>query len=139
MKLGASEYYTRKQLNGLNKLGDIVVPRNGSYPSFSDTGCCEYIDEVMTPADTGDIAAFGYLLLGFNYAPTSLITLILWLANNAERMPGLIAPPFRMLNISLRGVIYSLYYSNKTHSSYTGPLVHDVIDYNVICKPDQQG
>lgn len=137
MKLGASEYYTRTQLKGLNKLGDQVVPRNGAFPSFSDTGCCEYIDEVMAPADPGDITAFGYLLLVFHFMPTLLITLMLWFANNTEKMPKLIAPPFRMLNVSLRGVIFSLYYSNKTSSSYMGPKAHEVIDYNVSCKPDQ--
>lgn len=139
MKLGASEFYSEIQLKGLNKLGDQVIPRNGAYPSFSDTGCCDYIDDVMAPADPDDIAAFGYLLLLFRYMPTLFITALLWLADNAEAMPNLIAPPFRMLNISLRGVIFSLYYSNQTSSSYTGPKVHEVIDFNVTCKPDQQG
>jgi len=139
VKLGASEYYSETQLEGLNKLGDVVIPRNGAFPSFSDTGCRDYIDDVMAPADADDTAAFGYLLLLFKYMPTAFISLILWLADNAESMPKLIAPPFRMLNISLRGVVFSLYYSNQTSSSYTGPMVHDVIDYNVTCTPDQQG
>lgn len=139
MRLGASTYYNETQLKGLNKLGDVVVPKNGRFPAFSETGCFENIDKVMSPAAPSDIKSFGYLLLVFCYLPSIVISLILSIADKAERMPRLIAPPFRMLNISLRGVIFSLYYSDLTASSYTGPSPHEAIDYQVSCKPDPRG
>jgi hypothetical protein len=52
-----------------------------------------------------------------------------------ERIPGQWGAPLRLLNVSLRGVVYSLYYSNyQREPAQTNP-VHGVIGYQVSCPP----
>ncbi len=137
MTLGASELYSRQQLKGLNKLGDQMIPANEEFPSFSQTGCIEYIDTVMGAAHKDDQQAFGLLLWVLSYTPTLFIQWLLKLLDKTETLPPVMAGPFRLLNVSLRGVVYTLYYSNKTAPFYRGNKVFDVIDYHVHCKPDQ--
>ncbi|MDX1695028.1 MAG: hypothetical protein R3208_14780 [Ketobacteraceae bacterium] len=138
MKLGASEYFSTTQLEAIEKLGDIIVPANGAFPSFSDTGCIEHIDTVMAPAHEEDLKALGMLLLVLRYTPRLCIRWLLELMNRAEAMPRWLAPPFRLLNISLKGIVFSLYYSNLTRDSYLGPRPFDAIDYELYCEPDPQ-
>ena len=138
MSLGASEFFTVKQLEAIEKLGNIMIPANGSFPSFSDTGCIEQIDTVMSPAHQEDIKLLGVLLNVLHYTPAPFIRGLLNLMGKAELMPSWIAPIFRLLNVSLNGIVYSLYYSNMTRASYTGPRPFDAIDYDIYCEPDGQ-
>ncbi len=135
MKLGASEMFNSTQIAGLNKLGDLMVPANADFPAFSETGCTDKLDKVMSPAHKDDIMAFGILLWVFNYLPRFAIRFLLNILDQTEKMPKLVAGPFRLLNLSLRGVVYSLYYSNHTSTHFQGDKVYDVIDFDVTCTP----
>lgn len=136
MKLGASEYFTLTQLEAIVRLGDIIVPANGPFPSFSETGCIEHIDTVMAPAHEEDLKALGMLLIVLRYTPKLFIRWLLDLMGKAESMPSWLAPPFRLLNVSLKGIVFSLYYSNLTRDSYVGPRPFNAIDYELYCEPD---
>ncbi|MCG8668932.1 MAG: hypothetical protein MI867_05930 [Pseudomonadales bacterium] len=136
MKLGSSEYFTITQLEAIEKIGDIIVPGSGAFPSFTDTGCIAHIDTVMGPAHEEDLKLLGLLLIVLRYTPPVFIRMLLDLMNKAESMPRFIAPLFRLLNVSLKGIVFSLYYSNLTKESYTGPRPFDAIDYELYCEPD---
>ena len=138
MKLGASEFFSVKQLEAIEKLGDIIVPANAPFPSFSETGCIEHIDTVMSPAHEEDLKLLGILLYVLRYTPNFAIRGLLNLIGKAEKMPRFVAPLFRLLNVSLNGIVFSLYYSNMTRASYTGPRPFDAIDYEIYCEPDSQ-
>ena len=137
MSLGASSLFTTRQLNGLNKLGDIMIPANGQFPAFSHTGCINHIDDLMGTAHPEDIRDFGLLLLVFHYLPLFVIQWIVWLADNADRFPEFIAPLLRTANIGMKGVVVSLYYSGYHQATYQGNTGLDIIDYHVHCAPDQ--
>lgn len=137
MKLGASELFSVRQLNGLQRVGDLLIPANGQFPAFSSTGSIERIDDLMGAAHPDDVRDFGYLLLVLNYLPVFVIRILLDLTSKTEQMPALIAPLFRQLNIGLKGVVFSLYYSGYQRATYTGANTLDVIDYHVHCAPDQ--
>ncbi len=136
MKLGSSQFFNITQLEAIEKLGDIICPANGAFPKFSDTGCIQNIDTVMAPAHEEDIKLLGLLLIVLRYTPVFIIRMLLNLMNKAEQMPRFIAPLFRLLNISLKGIVFSLYYSNITKESYTGPRPFDAIDFELHCEPD---
>ncbi|MEZ5504815.1 MAG: hypothetical protein R3F47_14705 [Gammaproteobacteria bacterium] len=137
MKLGASTLFSVRQLNGLQKLGDVMLPANGEFPAFSATGCIERIDDLMGTAHPDDVRDFGLLLLVFHYLPPFVIDWIVRLADSADRWPAFIAPLLRQLNIGIKGVVLSLYYSGyqRTTSRAKNPL--HAIDYQVHCAPDQ--
>lgn len=137
MTSAAPPLFTTRQLQGLCRVGDILLPANGAFPAFSATGCIDRINALMATAHPDDVRDLGLLLLVCNYLPRWVIHMMLQLTNKTEQMPALIAPPFRMLNIGLKGVIFSLYYSGYHRDTWQGRQVHEVIDYQVHCAPDQ--
>ena len=138
MSLGASSLFTQRQLNGLTRIGDLMLPANGRFPAFSQTGCIERIDDLMGTAHPDDIRDLGLLLLVFNFLPVFVLRWVLQLVDKAEQMPSFIAPIFRTLNIGVKGVVLSLYYSGYSRVTYQGKSALDAIDYEVHCAPDQQ-
>jgi hypothetical protein len=135
MILGASELFSTKQISGLNKLGDIIMPENGEFPAFSKTGCAHHIDIAMMNAHPDDVRDFGFLLLFCYYSPAMMIRLILDCADNADRFPFFITPLLRKLNIGIKGVVVSLYYSGENGLSSNSKSTLDVIDFNLTCTP----
>lgn len=135
MTLGASQLYNETQLRGLDKLGDVMVPTQAEFAAFSATGCRERIDTVMAPAHPSDQQAFGLLLWVLRWLPSFAIALLVKLVALGDRIPGKVGAPLRLLNVSLRGVVYSLYYSNYQREPAAVPYVHHVIGYQVSCPP----
>jgi hypothetical protein len=131
----SSRLYSLGQLQGLNRLGDALIPGDAQLPVFSTTGCIERIDTVMAPAHPDDRVAFGYLLQVFRFLPVVAIRFVMGLIAQGMRLPAQWGAPFRLLDISLRGVVYSLYYSDHRQTDPHVRSVHDAIGYRVSCPP----
>ena len=130
-----SKYLSQTELRGLSRLGDIVVPGGYGQPSFSQTGCVSHIDELMAATPPADVKDFKLLMKAFSIAPVFVIRGILKLVDKNNRFPEPIAGLLRLLSIGIKGVVFSLYYSNKTREFYQGPSVHESIGYHVHCEP----
>lgn len=137
MNSGKSTLFTRRQLQGLCKLGDILAPAQGPFPAFSSTGCIDHIDALMGTAHPDDIRDLRGLLLVMSYLPRFAVEWIVRLADSADQWPAFLAPLLRTLNIGIKGVVYSLYYSGHHRATYQGQTALDAIDYDVHCAPDQ--
>lgn len=131
-----SNYLSHKALQGLNKLGDIMLPGDNQFPRFSDTGCITHVDDVMEVTNPDDVAALNILLAVIHVMPAGFCVGLLKLTDKCSGLPDVIGSPMRMLNVALRGVPFSLYYSNLTAIDYRGKKVHDVMGYDVHCEPD---
>ena len=120
-----SEFLNKREIKGLVKLGDLLCPKNKEFPSFSELGCIQYVDEAvgnLDPYDRNDLKLF---LKISSLLPKFLLKYVMILINR----------PFmtllRMGNIGIKGIIYSLYYSGKQGSNYTGKPIFDIINYHV--------
>lgn len=120
-----SDYLNKREIKGLIKLGDIICPKNNEFPSFSELGCIEYVDDAvgnLDPYDRNDLKLF---LKIASILPKFMLKFVMIMINR----------PFiallRMGNIGIKGIIYSLYYSGKQGSSYTGKSIFDIINYKV--------
>jgi hypothetical protein len=120
-----SDYLNKRELKGLLKLGDVIIPRNKEFPSFSELGCIEYVDEAvgnLDPYDRNDLKLF---LKVASILPKFMIKFVMILINR----------PFmtllRMGNIGIKGIIYSLYYSGNQGNNYQGKSIFEIINYNV--------
>lgn len=133
----SSTLFSTRQLQGLCKLGDIVLPGQGAFPAFSSTGCVEHVDALLGTAHPDDVRDLGWLLLVIHYLPGFAVEWIVRLADSADRWPALLAPLLRTLNIGIKGVVFSLYYSGYHRATYQGKTGLDAIDYHVHCAPDQ--
>ncbi len=124
-----SEYLSVRELKGLKKIGDIMIPRQGDFPSFSETGCLMYVDDAVAyldPIDLNDLKSF---LRVASFLPSFIVKFVLKLLDWG------FFSLLRLGNLGIRGIVFSLYYSNKTAPDYKGSKPHDLIGYHVKIVP----
>lgn len=136
MNIPASNYLSARAMRGLNKLGDIVAPGFENMPKFSDTGCILYVDEIMEVTKKADVDSLNILLAVIDIMPKAFTRMLLWLGAQNDKVPDLIGSALRLLDIGLRGVIISLYYSSLSAPEFEGESVHQAMGYEVQCEPD---
>ena len=125
-----SRHFTPRQLCGLQRIGDVLLPGTDASPAFSRTGCIDHIDRMAAYLSKDDL---GGLRLVFGLAagcPRWLIRLLMNLCTHSQRVPGPLGAGLRLLEIGVKGAVMSLYYANVTGEHYRGPKVFDVIDWH---------
>lgn len=132
-----SIYLNRKQLASLERIGDMYIPARGDFPGFSRVGCIEHVDTVLQEIDSGDARLFALLLTLLRFVPAAGMHWLLGALDNHHHYPEPIAGLLRLLNLSLKGVVMSLYYSGMTGAGYSGRNPLEVIDYHVHCEADE--
>lgn len=126
-----SDYFKPAALKGLNRIGDVFIPGSGDLPSFSEFGGIEHIDDAIAYAPGKDIDSLNLVLGIFSFLPQCMLR---WAVNQmvaASYKDGALAALLRQLNIGLKGILFSCYYSGKGGSSYAGKNPLDVIGYSV--------
>ena len=46
-----SKILTKPALSTISRMGDIMLPKTQDFPSFSETGCIEHIDDIIADID----------------------------------------------------------------------------------------
>jgi len=127
-----SEYFSPRALQGMNRIGDLLIPGDRDLPSFSEYGCIEKVDELVAYAPAEDIATLNTVLAVMAVAPTAVLR---WLVETMTAVTpektGTMASLFRQLNFGLRGILFSLYYGGKPGSQYNGRDPLEIIGYEV--------
>ena len=126
-----SDYFRPAALKGLNRIGDIFIPRAGDLPCFSEFGGIEHIDDFVAYAPEEDIANLNLVLGILSVLPRGMLRWAISQMAAASNKDGRLATLLRQLNIGLRGILFSCYYSGKAGSSYSGRNPLDVIGYSV--------
>ena len=129
--MAESIYFSRQAMRGLNRLGDLFLPRNGDWPSFSEYGCAANVDDLLAYAPPDDIATLNSVLSVLSLMPDGFLR---YLADQMENSPSIENPSgslLRLLNLGLRGILFSLYYANKAGPGYQGMHPHDVMGYQL--------
>lgn len=103
---------TPKQLRGLLRLGDVVIPGDEDLPSFSGSGAADGIDRMLPYMYESDRSSLLLLLDACARMPRPAIRGIVALAASAARYPEPVAGVLRMANIGIKGVVQSLYWSD---------------------------
>lgn len=114
-----------RELKGLVKLGDVLVPKNPPFPAFSETGCVAFVDialKDLPPKDLRDLKAF---LRVASFFPNPLILMILKLF---DAVP---LADLRKAGLGLKALAMSLYYSGKASPAYDGPNPLALIGYSI--------
>ena len=102
------------QKAALNRLGNVICPRNGEFPAFSDLDCVHHAHIVLDELPEQDCSDLKMLLFVLWFLPSPLIRIFLNIVERLKNMNGEIGALIRMLNFGLRGVAFSLYYSGMT-------------------------
>lgn len=126
-----SQYLSKSALKAINRIGDMMIPRNGEFPSFSEVGGIEHIDELVSYAPADDIKDLNMLLTILAFMPNFVLRWLVGKLETALESNGPLSPLFRQLDIGLRGLIFSCYYTEKLGSRYTGPRPLDIIGFDL--------
>ncbi len=100
-------------------------------PSFSQFGGTEAIDTVIAYLPAEDVTLLNIVLTIFSVMPTAFLRWIVNEMENALDKTGEISALFRQLNLGLRGIIFSCYYSGVGAAKFKGNNPLDVIGYQL--------
>lgn len=103
---------TKRQLKGITKLGNILCPGTAKLPAFSSSKALTGADRCFGYLTPEDQEGLGMLLYWLGVFPTFVAAFLIRLVNTANRWPKFISPLLRLLQIGLKGFVYSLYYSD---------------------------
>lgn len=126
-----SKILSKPALRTISKMGDIMLPKTNEFPSFSETGCIEHIDEIIIFAPKEDISGLNILLTILSVLPKSILKIIVNKMHASHTKDGAVSFLFRQLDFGLKGIIYTCYYSGKTGKNYKGKNPHEIIGYKI--------
>lgn len=129
-----STIFSDKQLLALNRLGDLMFPAYDEYPSFSMLGCISHVDDIAVNLHPQDVQDLGTLLNILAISPTFVLRFVVWVTQSGKQWPG-VGSLVRMLDMGLRSIILTLYFSGKGAASYSGKTPLELIDYSVTDIP----
>lgn len=102
------------QKSALNRLGDVICPKHGDFPAFSELDCVHHAHIVLDELPSQDLSDLKMLLFVLWFFPSPLMRIFLNVVEKLKDLNGEIGTLMRMLNFGLRGVVFSLYYSGLT-------------------------
>lgn len=115
-----SRYLSSKQLTGLAAVGDIYLPGGGGLAAFSKSSALSAIDRAVAELPTADRESLALLLGILGMLPRPLLRRILAFVGWHRYMPNFIATPLRLIDVGLTGIVYSLYYGQKSTTDAIG-------------------
>ncbi len=105
---------TKSHLKGVEKLGKVVMPDNSDFPAFSDIQAEKYLNRMIDYMYDDDRSAILVILKLFSIMPLFKIRWTMSLIETGSKWQGMLGAPFRMLQIALKGLIFTVYYSDVT-------------------------
>ena len=115
-----SIYFSRPAIRTFNRVGDILIPRHGEFPSFSEYGGAEHLDKIAAFAPPEDIRALNLLMTCLALAPRRLLQWMVQRAADSPASNSWLAPAFRTLYYGWWGLLFSCYYSARPGRGYHG-------------------
>ncbi len=136
-----SKHFNSIQLRSLERIGELFLPAHDQLPGFAESGCLENVDIVLDEVHPDDRMALGLFLYVLRVTPLFLVGKFIGMMDTHQHYPEPIAGVLRLLNIALKGIVMSLYYSGLMGAGLSGasgrirnPL--DVLDFAPHCEPD---
>ena len=126
-----SKFLNKSAVKGLSRIGDILIPGNSRFPSFSQYQCLDHIDDVLAYAPTDDVSDLKMVLSIFSFLPKSTLRWIVKQMETAHKGSGAISSLFRQLNMGIRGIVFSLYYSEKPGPGFHGDNPIEMIGFTL--------
>src|SRR5210317_595955 len=104
-----SKFLNKSAVKGLARIGDLLIPGDEEFPSFSAYMCLDHIDDLVGYAPEEDIKDLGMVLAIFAVLPTGVLRWLVKLMSKAHKNQGAAGTLLRQLNMGIRGIVFSLY------------------------------
>ena len=128
----ASKYLSQRALVGLSRIGDTLIPGVSEFPSFSEYGGAEHIDDMLAYVPEGDLVLLSMALSVLSLLPDTVLRwLTRMMSTTTAESTGLLAPLYRQLNLGLRGILFSLYYGGEAGAGFAGRDPRECIGYSI--------
>lgn len=125
-----SKHFSARQIKGVMQLGDAFIPGDKQFPRFSETEFVREIDRMLDYMEVPDRDGLALLMNIFSVTPKWCIRLILKLCELERRLPLSLGTPFRLIQLGLKGVIFTLYYSGLEDHEGHGKRIHQLIGWD---------
>jgi hypothetical protein len=116
---------SNRELKGLVKLGEALIPKNSPFPSFSETGCVALADIALKGLPSKDLRDLKAFLRVVSFFHKGLVLLALKLLEAAP------VADLRKASLGVKALAMSLYYSGKASPGYRGPSPLELIGYRI--------
>lgn len=126
-----SRYFNQTALKGLNRIGNILITGTGDFPSFSEYNCIEHVDDLLAYAPADDVKDLGMVLTLLNFLPEFLLVKLIKVLAASPQNHGPLGTVLRQLNMGIRGIVFSLYYSEKAGTGYSGTDPEKMIGFTL--------
>jgi hypothetical protein len=125
------------QRRGLLRVGDVLIPGDQDFPSFSRSGCAQQAERMFDFMHEEDRSGVQTLLAAFALLPRVLIRGLMALTERHRAFPAPIGAVLRLINTGVKGVVMTLYYSDVG----VGASVYQLIGYDakVVERPAPAG
>ncbi len=121
-----SRYLTPTQLAGLRKVGDVMIPGDGEFPSFSASRCAEHVDRMLAYMSERDRSGVRAMFGLFRFLPGFALRAIVRAAGHHHAAPAPVGALLRRMHIGIKGVVMTLYYSGIDE----GGVIHQRIGWD---------
>lgn len=119
----------------LSRFGDKLAPRNGDFPSWTELGCIEFVDEALEYVPKDDLKDLNMLLGILAPMPNFVYSWLIRKMGGSHDKNGMLSSLFRQLDLAIKGLVLSTYYSGKQGKGYKGKTPLEVIDYQTTRMP----
>ena len=126
-----SAYLGNRSLIALGCIGDIFCPKNGDFPSFTESGCLEHVDKMLAYIPENDRKDLNLVLSILSFMPGFVLVWLIQKTSRSHDQAGPLSAIFRQLDFGLKGIILGTYYSGKTGKKFTGKNPLEVIGFEL--------
>ena len=126
-----SQILSKAAIKGVNRLGDIIIPGIEDLPSYSEFGGVEHVDDLLKYAPSSDIGDLNLILAILSFMPSFVLKWVVAKMTRSHHGGNGMSVIFRQLDLGLKGIILSTYYTEKGGSNYQGVRPLDRVGYKI--------
>lgn len=126
-----SKYLSKSALKSLSRIGDLLIPGDDTFPSFTAYQCLDHIDDLVAFVPDEDRQSLNMVLGILAPMPDSILKWLIKKMATSHLNNGPLGDVFRQLNMGIRGIVFSLYYSEKPGLNYKGENPTEMIGFKL--------
>ncbi len=126
-----AQILSKAAIKGVTRLGDIIIPGNMDLPSYSEYGGIEHVDDLLKYAPSADIGDLNLILAILSFMPAFILKWVVVRMTKSHQGGNGVSVIFRQLDLGLKGIILSTYYTEKGGANYQGVRPLDKIGYKI--------
>ncbi len=133
-----SRFLASAELREIDRIGDILIPGDRMMPRFSECTLSAHADRMLLFLPKAEVIRLRLLLRFSRLLPCFALRLLLRATTLDRFLPLFAASRLRKLEMGLRGLVFSLYYSFLDTPSGCGCRIQEAIGWDaaVRTKPE---